>query len=152
MTMDSILQNHLLKTLKFYEQKSSRTLYGFASVRLCHYFPNVPLNLVNHVNCVPKTMSSIGWVYYSHNGKLYALRSQQNSWCELWTWADTQFLWLKRKNVNVNGGSKLGWTLKHLGTLRLWISDWRVEPGHYVKTQQTKEKGLWLQCRYLQRS
>lgn len=66
------------------KNKSSRTLYGFASERLCHYFPNVPLNLVNRVNCVPETMSSIGWVYYSHNGKLYALKSEQNSWCELW--------------------------------------------------------------------
>lgn len=50
------------------KNKSIRTLYGFASERLCHYFPNVPLNLVNHVNCVPETISSTGWVYYSHNG------------------------------------------------------------------------------------
>lgn len=109
---------------------------------LCHYFPNVPLNLVNHVNCVPETISSIGWVYYSH-GKLHALRFEQNSWCELWRWAGRRegrhsVLVIEKKNVN--GVSKLGWTLKHLGTLRLWIGDWRVEPRHHVKTQQTKDK------------
>lgn len=137
------------------KNKSIRTLYGFASERLCHYFPNVPLNLVNHVNCVPETISSTGWVYYSHNGKLYALRFEQNSWCELWRWAGRRegrhsVLVIEKKNVN--GGSKLGWTLKHLGTLRLWIGDWRVEPRHHIKTQQTKDKKSLTPMPLLKRS
>lgn len=94
-------------------------------------------------------MSSIGWVYYSHNGKLYALKSQQNSWCELWGWAGRRegrhsVLVIEKKNVN--GVLNLDGNFK---ALNQWLEG---RARALCKTQQTKEKGLSLQCHYLQRT
>lgn len=67
------------------KNKTSRTWYGFAFVRLCHYFPNIPLNLESHANCVPETMSSIGQGSTTITIKSYMYpNTEQNNWCELW--------------------------------------------------------------------
>lgn len=94
-------------------------------------------------------MSSIGWVYYSHNGKLYALKFQQNSWCELWGWAGRRegrrsVLVIEKKNVNG--------VLNLVGNFKA-LNQWLEGRARALrKTQQTKEKGLSLQWHYLQRS
>jgi hypothetical protein len=48
------------------KNKTSRTWYGFTSLR------HITLNLVNHANCVPETMSSIGLGSITITTKLYA--------------------------------------------------------------------------------
>lgn len=66
------------------KNKTSRSWYGFTSVRLCHYFTNITLNLANHANCVPETMSSIGWgLLQSQLSHMYP-SAEQNKWCDLW--------------------------------------------------------------------
>lgn len=113
------------------KNKTSRSWYGFTSLRLCHYFTNITLNLANHANCVPETTNSIGRGCITITIKLYIPKC----WTKQMVWSlgmnrqkrgRHSVLIIKKKNVN--GGSKTSLDTKVFGELWILTDSW----GHGI--------------------